>query len=110
MKSLNLKCRAKINLSIDVLGKREDNYHLVEMIMQTIDLYDNVIIEEIDSGIIINTDNENVPTDSSNIAYKAADLIKRQFNINKGVKIVINKNIVIINYYLIKFFTKIIRY
>lgn len=93
MKSLKLKCRAKINLSIDVLGKREDNYHLVEMIMQTIDLYDNVIIEEVDSGIIINTDNENVPTDCSNIAYKAANLIKRQFNIDKGVKIVINKNI-----------------
>lgn len=93
MKSLNLKCRAKINLSIDVIGKREDDYHLVEMIMQTIDLYDNVNIEEIDSGIIIDSDNEYVPTDSSNIAYKAADLIKRKFNINKGVKIRINKNI-----------------
>ncbi|WFD10129.1 4-(cytidine 5'-diphospho)-2-C-methyl-D-erythritol kinase [Tepidibacter hydrothermalis] len=93
MESLNLKCRAKINLSIDVLGKRADNYHLVEMIMQTIDLYDNVNIEEIDSGIIIDSDNEYVPTDSSNIAYKAADLIKRKFNINKGVKISINKNI-----------------
>ncbi|MEJ8552827.1 4-(cytidine 5'-diphospho)-2-C-methyl-D-erythritol kinase [Tepidibacter sp. Z1-5] len=93
MKSLNLKCRAKINLSIDVLGKREDNYHLVEMIMQTIDLYDNVNIEEIDSGIIIESDNEHVPTDSSNIAYKAADLIKQKFNIDKGVKIRINKNI-----------------
>ncbi|WP_099191695.1 4-(cytidine 5'-diphospho)-2-C-methyl-D-erythritol kinase [Tepidibacter mesophilus] len=93
MKSLNLKCRAKINLSIDVLGKREDDYHLVEMIMQTIDLYDNVNIEEIDRGIYIDCDNEYVPTDSSNIAYKAADLIKKEFNIDKGVKIVINKNI-----------------
>jgi len=46
MKKLNLKCRAKINLSIDVLGKREDDYHLVEMIMQTIDLYDNVNIKD----------------------------------------------------------------
>ncbi len=93
MKSLNLKCRAKINLSIDVLGKREDDYHLVEMIMQTIDLYDNVNIQEIDSGIIIDSDNKDVPTDSRNIAYKAADLIKRKFGIDKGVKIVINKNI-----------------
>ena len=40
MSSIELKSRAKINLSIDVLGKREDGYHLVEMIMQTIDLYD----------------------------------------------------------------------
>ncbi|CAH2211801.1 4-(cytidine 5'-diphospho)-2-C-methyl-D-erythritol kinase [Tepidibacter aestuarii] len=93
MKSLDLKCRAKINLSIDVLGKREDNYHLVEMIMQTIDLYDNVNIEEIESGIIIESNNEHVPTDSSNIAYKAADLIKREFSIDKGLKITINKNI-----------------
>lgn len=93
MKSLNLKCRAKINLSIDVFGKREDDYHLVEMIMQTIDLYDNVNIEEIDSGIIIDSDNEHVPTDSRNIAYKAADLIKQKFKIDKGVKIRINKNI-----------------
>lgn len=93
MKSLNLKCRAKINLSIDVLGKRADSYHLVEMIMQSIDLYDNVNIEEIKTGIIIECNNKNVPTDSTNIAYKAADLIKQKFNINKGVKITINKNI-----------------
>ena len=41
MNSIKLKGRAKVNLSIDVLGKRQDGYHLVEMIMQTIDLYDN---------------------------------------------------------------------
>ncbi|MCT4508990.1 MAG: 4-(cytidine 5'-diphospho)-2-C-methyl-D-erythritol kinase [Tepidibacter sp.] len=90
---MNLKCRAKINLSIDVLGKRADSYHLVEMIMQSIDLYDNVNIEEIKTGIIIECNNKNVPTDSTNIAYKAADFIKQKFNINKGVKITINKNI-----------------
>ena len=48
MSSIELKSRAKINLSIDVLGKREDGYHLVEMIMQTIDLYDIIRIKEID--------------------------------------------------------------
>ena len=46
MGSIELKSRAKINLSIDVLGKREDGYHLVEMIMQTIDLYDIIKIKE----------------------------------------------------------------
>ena len=46
MSSIELKSRAKINLSIDVLGKREDGYHLVEMIMQTIDLYDLIEIKE----------------------------------------------------------------
>ena len=48
MSSIELKSRAKINLSIDVLGKREDGYHLVEMIMQTIDLYDIIKIKEIE--------------------------------------------------------------
>ena len=47
MNSIKLKSRAKINLSIDVLGKREDGYHLVEMIMQTIDLYDVIKIKEL---------------------------------------------------------------
>ena len=48
MNSITLKSRAKINLSIDVLGKRQDGYHLVEMIMQTIDLYDIIKIKEIE--------------------------------------------------------------
>ena len=47
MSSIELKSRAKINLSIDVLGKREDGYHLVEMIMQTIDLYDIIKIKKL---------------------------------------------------------------
>ena len=46
MNSIKLKSRAKVNLSIDVLGKRQDGYHLVEMIMQTIDLYDLIEIKE----------------------------------------------------------------
>ena len=53
MNSIELKSRAKINLSIDVLGKREDGYHLVEMIMQTIDLYDIIKIKELESKEVI---------------------------------------------------------
>lgn len=93
MNSIRLKCRAKINLAIDVLGRREDNYHLVEMIMQSIDLYDYIEIEEIDKGILIESNCPNVPLDSSNIVYKGANLIKDRFGINKGVKIKIEKNI-----------------
>ncbi|SHK48878.1 4-(cytidine 5'-diphospho)-2-C-methyl-D-erythritol kinase [Tepidibacter formicigenes] len=93
MSFLKLKCRAKINLAIDVLGKRKDNYHLVEMIMQTIDLYDYVSIEEINSGIVIESNNPYVPLDSKNIAYKAVQLIKDKFNIDRGIKIKIEKNI-----------------
>lgn len=94
MSSIELKSRAKINLSIDVLGKREDGYHLVEMIMQTIDLYDLIEISEIeDNQIIIKSASDEIPLDCNNLVYKAADLIKQKFNITKGIEIDIQKNI-----------------
>ena len=94
MNSITLKSRAKINLSIDVLGKREDGYHLVEMIMQTIDLYDLIEINEKDNDqITIKSTSDEIPLDCNNLVYKAANLIKKTFNINKGVEIHIKKNI-----------------
>ena len=94
MNSIKLKSRAKINLSIDVLGKRQDGYHLVEMIMQTIDLYDLIEISEIeDNQIIIKSASDEIPLDCNNLVYKAADLIKQKFNITKGIEIDIQKNI-----------------
>lgn len=94
MNSIKLKSRAKINLSIDVLGKREDGYHLVEMIMQTIDLYDVIKIIELSSGdIILKSNSSDIPLDDNNIVYKAINLLKNKFNINKGIEIFIQKNI-----------------
>ena len=94
MNSIGLKSRAKINLSIDVLGKRQDGYHIVEMIMQTIDLYDSLDIKPIrEDKIIIKCNKPYVPTDERNLAYKAAKLFKETYNINKGVFINIEKNI-----------------
>ncbi len=94
MNSIELKSRAKINLSIDVLGKREDGYHLVEMIMQTIDLYDVIKIRELSSDdIILKSNSSDIPLDDNNIVYKAINLLKNKFNINKGVEIFIQKNI-----------------
>lgn len=94
MNSIKLKSRAKINLSIDVLGKREDGYHLVEMIMQTIDLFDIINIFPLkEDKIIIESNSKDIPLDRRNIVYKAAELIKNNYNINKGVKIHIEKNI-----------------
>ena len=94
MNSIQLKSRSKINLSIDVLGKREDGYHLVEMIMQTIDLFDKIKIFSLkEDTIIIESNSLDIPLDSTNIVYKAADLIKKQYNIKEGVKIIIEKNI-----------------
>lgn len=94
MNSIQLKSRAKINLSIDVLGKREDGYHIVEMIMQTIDLFDVIEISVIEKDeIIIKSNSSTIPLNEDNIVYKAAKLIKNKYNINEGIEIYIKKNI-----------------
>ena len=93
MDSLELKAYAKINLAIDLLGKRYDGYNEVKMIMQTIDIFDKICLSKIDKGIIINCDDETIPRDSRNIAYKAANIMFDRYNINGGLKIDISKNI-----------------
>ncbi|MGL5651988.1 MAG: 4-(cytidine 5'-diphospho)-2-C-methyl-D-erythritol kinase [Paraclostridium sp.] len=94
MNSIDLKSRAKVNLSIDVLGKRADGYHIVEMIMQTIDLYDKLKITEIEeNSILIKSNSVDIPLNEDNIMYKAANLLKNKFNIEKGIEISIEKNI-----------------
>ena len=80
-----LKAYAKINLSLDVVGKREDGYHLLKMIMQSIDLYDSINIELQESGIHLSCDKPYVPTDSRNIAYKAAELFFREYGIEASI-------------------------
>ena len=94
MNSIELKSRAKINLSIDVLGKRVDGYHLVEMIMQTIDLYDIIKIKSLETEeIIINSNTLDIPLNENNIVYKAIELIRENFSIKRGVEVFIEKNI-----------------
>lgn len=93
MKSISQKAYAKINLAIDLLGKREDNYNEVKMIMQTIDIFDNIFLEKIDNGILIECDAGKIPNDERNIAYKAAKYMFEQYNIREGLKIKIDKNI-----------------
>ena len=87
------KAYAKVNITLDVVGKREDGYHLLKMIMQNIDIYDVITIEKIESGIEITCNKPYVPTDGRNLAYKAAKLFKDTFNITSGVSINIKKNI-----------------
>lgn len=93
MNKIEMKARAKINLSLDVIGKRPDGYHNLRMIMQTIELYDRVIIEEITSGVEVLCSNKWTPSGNANIAYKAADLLVKEFNINRGLRISIDKKI-----------------
>ena len=91
---MKIKAYAKINISLDIVGKREsDGYHLLKMIMQNIDLYDEISIEKQKEDITISCNKSYVPTDSRNLAYKAASLFKETYNIEDGVHIDIVKNI-----------------
>lgn len=87
------KAYAKVNIALDVVGKREDGYHLLKMIMQNIDLYDEIEVTKAESGINITCNKAFVPTDERNLAYKAAKLFMDEYKIESGVNIDINKNI-----------------
>lgn len=93
MKSLTLHAPAKINLYLDVLNKRKDSYHNIRTIFQKIDLHDTVKVGIIDKGISIDCQCPGVPNNRANIAYKAAQLMKREFGLEKGVGIQIKKRI-----------------
>lgn len=94
MRSCNLKAYAKINLGLDVTGKREDGYHEVRMIMQTVNLYDTLFIKEIDrNAVVIKTNKAFLPVNESNIIYKAATLMKESFGIEKGFFVDLKKHI-----------------
>ncbi|MFD2045578.1 4-(cytidine 5'-diphospho)-2-C-methyl-D-erythritol kinase [Ornithinibacillus salinisoli] len=88
------KAPAKINLSLDVLGKRNDGHHDVEMIMTTIDLADRIELDKLqEDRIEVSLWSRYVPNDERNLAYKAAKLFKVQYGIKQGVHIKIEKNI-----------------
>lgn len=94
MEEIILKARGKINLSLDITGKRNDGYHLVDMIMQSIDIYDIVRIKKSeDKDIKIFCSNLEIPSDETNLAYKAARLIMDKHALKEGVNIHIDKKI-----------------
>jgi 4-diphosphocytidyl-2-C-methyl-D-erythritol kinase len=91
--SYTLKAPAKINLALDVLGKRPNGYHDVAMIMQTIALYDTITVNMIGSEIRLTSDSAAIPIDERNIAFKAAHYLRSKYNIKTGVHIHIDKKI-----------------
>ena len=94
MKQIELKALAKINLGLDVLGRRENGYHDVRMVMQSIYLYDEVKLEKTaEPGITTVSNLSFLPTGDGNIAYKAARLLQEEFQITEGIKITLNKHI-----------------
>lgn len=92
-KKVILKARAKINWTLDVGQKRPDGYHEIETIMQSINLWDTVVLQEAEKGISLESNVRNIPLDSRNIAWKAAEMVKEKFDIDRGIRISIRKNI-----------------
>ena len=73
--TVTLLAAAKINLSLDILGKREDGYHLMQMVMQSVSLYDTIVVTTgYTPGITLTCQQPGVPNDARNIAWKAAQL------------------------------------
>lgn len=94
MKQIKLKAYAKINLGLDVLRKREDGYHEVRMIMQTIRLFDRLTMTRIrKNDIYLETNLCFLPTDERNLVYRAVKMMKEEFNISEGIRIELDKKI-----------------
>ncbi len=91
MNAITTKAYAKVNLSLDIVGKRENGYHEVEMIMQQITLYDPIILTKTDKDITIETNCYYVPSDERNIAHKIAKDVFNKYNIKSGLHIKIDK-------------------
>ena len=90
---VTIKADAKINLTLDILGKRPDGYHEVAMVMQEISLADEIRVEQQATGIRLELDKKELPADNSNLAWKAAQLFIDTAGLNCGVSIKIKKNI-----------------
>lgn len=89
---LELKAYGKINLGLDVVRKREDGYHEVRMIMQTVHLHDRIVMEKTkEPGIRTETNLPYVPDGEGNLAWRAAKLLMDEFGLSEGVDIKIRK-------------------
>ena len=89
---MKLRAYAKINLGLDVLRRREDGYHDVKMIMQTIQMYDMLEMEKSEKpGIHLTTNLSYIPVNENNLVYKAAKLLMDQYGIEEGITINLNK-------------------
>ena len=94
MISTTEKAPAKLNLTLDVTGKRPDGYHLLRTVMQTVSLYDELsFVREEQEGIRLTCDRADLPLDSGNLAYRAADVLLQKFNLPGGIRIDLKKKI-----------------
>ena len=94
MDRLEMKALGKINLGLDVLGRRENGYHDVRMVMQTVYLYDRIIMKKSKTpGIRLETNLYYLPVNENNLAYQAAQMLMDEFHMEEGVSIQLDKHI-----------------
>lgn len=93
MEKIYLKARAKINLNLEVIGKREDNYHNIESVFQKINLYDELYIQKTNTQKIEIITNVKELNNQENIIYKAYQLLKQEYKDITGVEVKLNKKI-----------------
>ena len=94
MERLELNAYAKVNLGLDVLRKREDGYHELRMIMQTVDLYDTLtLVKTQEEGIVMTCNVEGLPCDESNLVCKAAKLMFEEYGLPGGISMHLEKRI-----------------
>ncbi|MBR5047777.1 MAG: 4-(cytidine 5'-diphospho)-2-C-methyl-D-erythritol kinase [Eubacterium sp.] len=91
---LELKAYAKVNLGLDIIRRREDGYHEVRMVMQTVKLFDLLTMKQNDSGEIhLSTNLPYLPTNEKNLVYRAIDMIRQEYKIREGVDVNLLKHI-----------------
>ncbi|MBQ3853811.1 MAG: 4-(cytidine 5'-diphospho)-2-C-methyl-D-erythritol kinase, partial [Anaerovibrio sp.] len=90
---LSIDANAKINLTLDILGKRDDGFHEVAMVMQEVSLHDTLQLEQIAAGIELEIVGSDLPADKTNLCYRAAELVMKEYGLSSGVKIKLEKRI-----------------
>jgi len=90
---MKVKAYGKVNLVLDIIGKREDGYHLLRMIMQTVNIYDELTFNKGEEGIHITSNKDFVPTDNKNLVYKAIELFCDTYEVKREIEVHIEKNI-----------------
>lgn len=90
---VTVEANAKINLTLDILGKRPDGYHEVAMVMQTVGLHDTLTLEKREQGISLNINVPWLKADEKNLAWRAAALVQEEFGLTGGVHIELTKRI-----------------
>ena len=93
MNKIEIDSYSKINLTLNILGKRQDEYHDIETIMQSVNLADRIFIKEEKEGIKIKCSHPLIPVDTQSLTYRTAEKILNRYRITRGVKIEINKKI-----------------